>query len=82
MIKEFKYLIISAAVFVLASFLWISFLFSKMNALEDKAKQQIGKQVVIASDTLTIVDYSMINETYKLSNGKDVSMFYVTLQSL
>lgn len=39
----------------------------------EKVKKHIGSKVVIDKDTLTILDYSMLNSNYMLSNGKEVS---------
>lgn len=40
-------------------------------------KSNIGKQVIIENDTLIILDYSLINETYLLSNGVNVNRVIV-----
>lgn len=42
---------------------------------EEKASYEvnIGKTIVIGGDTLMIVDYNSIFETYKLSNGTEVN---------
>lgn len=43
-------------------------------------QKNIGKTVIIGKDTATIIDYSTIFDTYKLSNGKTVSKEYVENQ--
>lgn len=40
---------------------------------QDKYKVKIGQKFILEKDTLTIVDYSLIMETFKLSNGKEVN---------
>lgn len=40
---------------------------------QDKYKVKIGQKFILEKDTLTIVDYSSIMETFKLSNGKEVN---------
>lgn len=36
-------------------------------------KESLGKTVVIQKDTLKIIDYSLFNETFTLSDGRKVS---------
>ena len=38
-----------------------------------KIESNLGKKLFIDGDSLTIIDYSLLNETYNLSNGKSVS---------
>ena len=40
---------------------------------KNKYKVKIGNKFVLEKDTLTIVDYSSIMETFTLSNGKEVN---------
>lgn len=40
---------------------------------ENKYKKHIGKKHVIDKDTLIIVDYSILNESFTLSDGRKVS---------
>lgn len=37
-------------------------------------EKNIGKSVVLKKDTLTIIDYSFINNTYTLEDGRDISV--------
>ncbi len=37
----------------------------------DSIKSFLGKEVVFAKDTLTIIDYSSFKSTYTLSDGKE-----------
>ncbi len=41
---------------------------------EETYDNMVGKKVLIDKDSLTVVDYSIIHETYTLSNGKTVSI--------
>ena len=50
---------------------------SEINNLDAKASSKIGQSVVVGKDTLTIVDYNMIQSTYTLSNGTQVAFQYV-----
>jgi len=38
-----------------------------------KIESNLGKKIFIDGDSLTITDYSILHETYKLSNGTTVS---------
>lgn len=38
------------------------------------AKEQLGQQVVLRGKTLTIIDYSYLDETYTLDDGTVISM--------
>jgi len=64
-------------IFLALFFCGIFFLLTKMGKEHekevDKVKKYIGSKVVIDKDTLTILDYSMLNSNYTLSNGKEVS---------
>ena len=46
---------------------------NEINKEKGKYEQYIGDKFIIDNDTLLIIDYSMINETFTLSNGKKVS---------
>lgn len=48
-----------------------------VNDISDKYKAHLGDKVVINKDTLIIIDYSLIESNYKLSNGSEVSFDYV-----
>lgn len=49
-------------------------IYSSVKKEDAKYKNELGKRVVIDGDTSTIIDYSKLNETLHLSNGKDVSI--------
>lgn len=44
---------------------------------EDKYKKHIGLKHVIDKDTLTIVDYSIWDETFTLSDGRKVNYMLI-----
>lgn len=46
---------------------------SVVSKSENKMKSFVGKKVVIEKDTLMIINYSLINNTYKLSDNSEVS---------
>jgi len=39
----------------------------------NKAKSELGHKVKLGKDTLSITDYSILNENYTLSNGTKIS---------
>lgn len=43
----------------------------------EKYKAKIGQKIILENDTLTIIDYSSIKETFTLSNGVEVSFTFV-----
>ncbi len=45
-------------------------------------KELVGKQVVIGKDTLTVIDYSTLQKTYKLSNGIDYNMDFIKSKTI
>lgn len=38
-----------------------------------KIESKLGQKVVLEQDTVSIIDYSLINQNYTLSNGKKIS---------
>lgn len=75
-----KRLTLHIAMFVL---LMIALIFTivQVNQQVDKEEKEItslmGKQVIISQDTLIIIDYSLLHNTFKLSNGVDYEMSYI-----
>ena len=60
----------------LAAIIWyviFDSLSKEFSEKESEYKSMIGKSVVIKSDTLMIMDYSMINNNYTLSDGRKIS---------
>ena len=45
----------------------------KLDESNEEFKNNLGKRVVIDKDTLTITDYSLLNDNYVLSNGSKIS---------
>ena len=46
---------------------------SKVNLESEKYKTHLGEKFVLDKDTLTITDFSVLEEVFILSNGKKVS---------
>ena len=46
---------------------------SAVSKSENKMKSLVGKKIVIKKDTLMIVDYSVMNNTCKLSDNSEIS---------
>ena len=61
------------AVFVFCVHLLTSSITSEIDKEKNKYKVKIGQKLILEKDTLTIIDYSSIMETFTLSNGKEVN---------
>lgn len=64
---------ILSAIFLIA---WIWVILTIVNSYLDitsKRESKIGEKVIFNGDTLQIIDYSFINSTYTLSNGRVVN---------
>ena len=71
-----KMLIPSAIMFgiLFLSWYWLTTsVTSEIEKEKNKYKVKIGQKFILEKDTLTIVDYSSIMETFTLSNGKEVN---------
>lgn len=75
-----KTIIGSAIVFIFLVVLSAYLIFSSVDEIkseyskaENSIKKEVGKKVILEKDTLTIIDYSILNDTYTLSNGVKVS---------
>jgi len=44
-----------------------------LNNTEQQMKDNIGRRIIMNKDTLIVTDYSIVFETYNLSNGSKVS---------
>lgn len=54
-----------------------------INRLEDHNnhyKEKIGTEYILEKDTLTVVDYSFISETFTLSDGRKVNAALIFYQ--
>ena len=51
----------------------------KYNKEDLKKKSYVGKYVILKKDTLQIIDYSIFNSNYTLSNGVKIDMSSVDL---
>jgi hypothetical protein len=48
-----------------------------MKGEQERYKHFIGKTVILENDTLQVVDYSTLQETFTLSNGRVVAFSFV-----
>ena len=62
-----------ATLFVFCVLLLTTSITSEIDKEKSKYKTKIGQKLVLEKDTLTIVDYSSVMETFTLSNGKEVN---------
>lgn len=61
------------AIFVFYVHLLTSSITSEIDKEKNKYKEKIGQKFILEKDTLTIIDYSSIMETFTFSNGKEVN---------
>jgi ABC-type Fe3+-citrate transport system substrate-binding protein len=50
---------------------------SSFNKIDKKYQNELGHKVVIGNDTSVILNYSLLDETFALSNGSKVSSSFV-----
>lgn len=71
-----KKIIIPILLFAILAFVW-TYVFndisSELKKEKQKYKSMIGKEFVFQKDTLLIIDYSAIKETFTLSNGQEIN---------
>jgi hypothetical protein len=72
--KTFLGLLFFVVVLALAWYLVITSFTNSYNKEAAKYKERVGTKIVLNKDTLLIVDYSMLNDNFKLSNGQEVSI--------
>lgn len=48
-----------------------------LNQKENEIKLNVGKTIVLKKDTLTIINYSMFNDSYSLSDGKEYNIDFI-----
>ena len=70
-------MIMAAIVFVVLVMFTLRLFISEVNKEGDKYKVKIGETFVFEKDTVTIIDYSLTNETFTFSNGKQVNSNFV-----
>lgn len=69
-------LLVTIVLFAFVYFMLFS-LNNTMQEMDDEYKSNIGKEIILEKDTLTIVDYSLWDETYTLSNGVKVNTDFI-----
>jgi hypothetical protein len=76
-------ILMSAALIILVFILvfWFDLAVKKISTdiknEKNKYAVKIGQKVILEKDTLTIIDYSSIMETFTLSNGQQVNAWIV-----
>ena len=58
----------------------VSLLTNNIGSEIEKVEAMVGTKVVLEKDTAIIIDYSILEESYTLSNGKEIS--FVLAQKL
>lgn len=69
--------IIIAVSFSVTAFLTVNSIVKDIEKKQNKYKSEIGKKIVIENDTVTIVNYSIIMESFTLSNDQTVDCNFV-----
>lgn len=65
-------------VLIAALMVWlISKFASSIENESQQYKNKIGNKIILEKDTLTIIDYSLFNQTFTLSNGKTVNKSFI-----
>jgi hypothetical protein len=80
-----KGLIIPAALLLIvtiASGMYAYYNLQKLGEAENAVKEVVGKHLIVDKDTLMIVDYSLMDQTFSLSDGRKVSFKLVTDKTL
>lgn len=60
---------IGLAVFLYCS---IELLSNKIKEEKSRFKKEVGHEIILEKDTLTVIDYDSWSETFTLSDGKEV----------
>lgn len=77
-LKESRGLILYALIFIIiGSWILISICNKAINKYKVEYTKHMGERVIIGKDTLSITDYSMIEENFTLSNGRKISKSYL-----
>ncbi len=75
--KFFKHMFIGLFLFIIGGYFLIALIGKSIydGAVDHKEQYEdrVGDVYIMDGDSLTIVDYSVINETFTLSNGKTVN---------
>lgn len=74
--KKFKILLAFLLTFILLTYL-LNNNINKLIKIENEYKKQIGKTYVLDKDTLIIVDYSILDENFTLSDGRKVNYILI-----
>lgn len=71
-------MVIVSALFFLAITLWFGYIGFRVSKHKSHMKAQVGKTILVGRDTLQVVDYSMLNDHYTLSNGLNCTDLLIT----
>jgi len=65
--------VILAAMFVGSIYYMTTLLTEQIDRETKVYKDKVGEKIVLNKDTLTIIDYSMLNSNFTLENGTEIS---------
>lgn len=66
-------MIATVIIFVLSVHLLTKSITNEIDKKTEKYKGKVGEKFILEKDTLIIIDYSTIKESFTLSNGKEVN---------
>jgi len=73
--KKLIIFLVSVIAFLVVMAYYINLTVSDMKKdHEDTYENMVGKKILLDKDSVTIIDYSILHETYTLSNGKTISI--------
>jgi len=67
---------------VILYYLLFTYIVTGVEKEQNLQKELVGMKVLYNKDTVLVIDYSCIPESYKLSNGMEVSREYITIYKL
>jgi hypothetical protein len=65
---------------IILSAIYYQLMSNKIKGVIDEGQSNIGKNFILKGDTLKIVDYSFMDETYTLENGLIISVKMINKQ--
>lgn len=75
--KNHKQFIILFIIFFISISMFISWNANNIKNMVKKYDAQIGKKFILENDTLIIINYSLIEDNFTLSNGKIINSLLV-----
>ena len=55
-------------------FVVVNYAVNEYNSIDSNLKELVGEQIIIKDDTLMVIDYSILNNTVTLDDGREVNV--------